>query len=215
MTIRSGHCVVVPVSVGYQVPSQLADSLSVVKVTAKVTNRKGAGVGTVSMSSTASALSGTVTGQFRWCGGYGLGKVTFAKVTGSWVGTQTYAKLSKPTPQEVSGVFTSASTVKIHVRSAVRFVDPTIHAKGAIKRLTVKFRAYRPTSEHWTGIGPGVRVSVQKKVGGEWVTIGAARTSKTAGKASLKWRSKAQASYRLVWKGSGTKKAAVSASFRG
>lgn len=215
VTIHSGRCVVVPVSVGYQVPAKLADSLSSVKVTATATNYKGARIGTVAMTSTATSLTGTATGQFRWCASTGLGKVTFSKLTGSWTGTHNLVPVSRVTPVPTSGVFTSRSTVKIRVRAAVRFVDRELSAKGATKTLRVKLQAYRPGSQRWSGVGPGAPVSVQKKVGRTWVTVDTAATKKTAGKVSLTWQARAKATYRLVWAGSGTKKATVSATFKG
>lgn len=213
VTIQRGRCAVLPVKVGYQVPAKLADSLSSVKVTARATNYKGARIGTVVMTSTATSLTGTATGQFRWCASAGLGKVTFSNLTGSWTGTHTVVPVSKVTPVPTSGVFTSRSTVKIRVRAAVRFVDPQPSARGASKSLTVKFQAYRPSSQRWSGVGRGAHVSVQKKVGSRWVTVDTAATGKSAGKVSLTWRATAKATYRVVWAGSGTKKSATSSTF--
>lgn len=215
VSIGSGSCIAIPVSVGYVVPTKLATSLSSVKITARVTNSKGAAIGNVSMTSTAANVSGTAAGQFRWCSRNKLGKVTFSNLTGTWTGLRTITDASRPEPKPVSGVIATGSAAKTWVRAMVRFVKPTISAKGSVKSLDAKFQAYRPATARWSGVDAGSVVMVQKKVDGKWVTIASTKTADSGGRISLGWRAKKVASYRLVWAGSNTKRATVSAAFRG
>lgn len=212
--LRSGKCIPIAVKASYQVPSSLADKLTKVSLTATVTNYRHTKIGSVSLTSAAPSLTGTVATTFRWCGADKLGKVTFSSWKGTWAGLQTLVPDSKTGTFPVSGTITSTKTAKARVRTVVRFRQTKLKATAKRRTVTTRFLAYRPTKRAWTGVGPRTVVTVEKKVGNRWVKVASAKTA-LAGRVKASWKASGRARYRLVWAGSGTKKATVSATFRG
>lgn len=212
--IRSGKCIPIAVKASYQVPSSLADKLTKVSLTATVTNYRHTKIGSVSLTSAAPSLTGTVATTFRWCGADKLGKVTFSSWKGTWAGLQTLVPDTKTGTFPVSGTITSTKTAKVRVRTIVRFRQAKLSSTAKKRTLTARFLAYRPTKQAWTGVGPGTVVTVEKKVRNHWVKVASAKTA-LAGRVTASWKASGRAQYRLVWAGSGTKKATVSATFKG
>lgn len=207
--IRTGKCVPISVKAAYQVPSSVADQLSKLSVSATVKNSKHAKIGTVTMTGTATALTGTLATTFKWCGGDKLGKVTFSSWKGSWTGTQNYAPASRVEPYPASGTFTSAKTATAWVRTIVRFRHTEVSSVARKRTVSARFVAYRPKKQDWTGVGKGAVVTVEKKVGDHWVKVATAKTD-LAGRVKATWKSSHKATYRLVWAGSGSKRAKTS-----
>ncbi len=204
--IRTGKCVPISVKAAYQVLSSVADQLSKLSVSATVKNSKHAKIGTVTMTGTATALTGTLATTFQWCGGDKLGKVTFSSWKGSWTGSQTYAPVSKDETYPVSGTITSTKTATAWVRTIVRFRQTQVSSVGKKRTVSTRFVAYRPKKQDWTGVGKGAVVTVEKKVGDHWVKVATDKTD-LAGRVTATWKASHKATYRLVWAGSGSKRA--------
>jgi len=212
--IRSGKCVPISVKAAYQVPSSVADQLSKLSVSATVRNAKHAKIGTVTLTGTATALTGTMATTFQWCGGDKLGKVTFSSWKGTWTGSQTYAPASRVETFPASGTITSTKTATAWVRTIVRFRQAQVSSAGKKRTATARFVAYRPKKQDWTGVGKGAVVTVEKKVGDHWAKVTTAKTD-LAGRVAATWKASHKATYRLVWAGSGSKRAKMSRTIAG
>ena len=209
--IRTGTCVTIPVRADYLLPSDLAESVSKVSLSGTVKNAKGKKIGVVSLTSTATALSGTARGSFRWCTKNGLGKVSFVGITGTWNGVAFVpARLNIP----AWGEFAAPRSAVASVRAGVGFASKTITHEGTRRTFTSTLKAYQPATQKWVGIGAGRKVTVEKRVGSRWVKVVTVKTT-TGGEISAHWRAAKNATYRLNWAGSSTTKSHHSAGVRG
>jgi hypothetical protein len=219
VVISSGRCVSIPVTATYQVSSYEATAVTNVTLTSKVTNKHGKKIGTVTLTgsgpdyspvgtltpSRRAELIGTATGTFRWCTGAYLGAIRFAAPTGTWTGNYGYysggslKSASVATP--VHGSISGTTKATIHVRGGVRVsAGPTLKVKGTKHTLTAKFQRWMPSRNAWRPLERS-KVSVQKLVDGNWVSVKTVRLSK-AGKVRVSWNATEAASYRVFFAGS-------------
>lgn len=209
--IRTGTCVTIPLRADYLLPSDLAESVSKVSLSGTVKNAKGKKIGVVSLTSTATALSGTARGSFRWCTRNGLGKVSFVGITGTWTGVAIVpARLNIP----ASGEFAAPRNAVASVQAGVGFASKRITHVGTRRTFASILKVYQPGTKKWVALGAGRKITVEKKVGSRWVKVTTVKTS-AGGKIAAHWNAAKNATYRLNWAGTSTAKSHHSTGVRG
>jgi hypothetical protein len=212
-TAGAGDCVSIPVSIAYEVSSESASVITALTATAKVRNSSGANIGTVTLSSTSTALTGVASGTYQRCSSDARGVLVVSGLSGSYSGLFSAAIVDasrRPSSEVVQGTFESSLTASVTVSTPTPSVTakPAKRAAGKIiyvqafrnhhtRTVIGKVVVYNAAVKRWVAVSGGPKIILQKRVDGVWKKVRTTKASKAAW-FTASWKASKKATYRLV-----------------
>jgi hypothetical protein len=219
--VGTDNCVSIPMSIAYQVSSESASTLTALTATAQVRNSAGVDIGTVTLSSTDSALSGVASGTYQRCSSDVRGVLSVSGLSGSYSGLFSaeivnYSK--RPSSEAVHGTFESSVTASATVPTVLPTPTPSptpTPTPRVVKRAGSKiiyvqaFRShstrtvigkvvvYNAKVKRWVAVSGGPKLILQKQVKGAWAKVLTTKASKAAWFKAT-WKASKKATYRLI-----------------